>query len=123
METSFITALLLGGAALAVWLRLFGKTLRPAMLVPLAELPAETRRKVEQSKVYWRGASVLFLLAAAGTLSGGYLRGVTLGFTLLGFFCQYRVYCLRRLYPALPGTREIFLFPVERNQTMSEEKK
>jgi uncharacterized membrane protein YczE len=71
----------------------------PAGIMPFADLPEELRERIARQKLCWRGTALAVFVLAAATLFGGLPRGVPVLCVGVGFFCQYRVFCLRRRYP------------------------
>ncbi|MDR0466830.1 MAG: hypothetical protein LBH94_05680 [Deltaproteobacteria bacterium] len=77
--------------------------------MPFARLPEATQERIAHWKLCWRGTALALFVLAAATLFSGLPRGVTVLCICAGFFCQYRVFCLRRRYPisaapdAFPG--------------------
>ena len=99
MDASLLTSCALVGilaAGLGCW---FVKKRLPAMVMPFALLPEETRERIARRKLCWRGAALAVFALAAATMFSGLPRGVTVLCVCVGFFCQYRVLCLRRRYP------------------------
>jgi hypothetical protein len=88
---------------------LFVKKRLPDMVTPFARLPGEAQERIARLKLRWRGAALAVFVLAAATLFSGLPRGMTVLCVCAGFFCQYKVLCLRRRYPmrsapdALPG--------------------
>jgi hypothetical protein len=105
MDASLLTSCALVGilaAGMGCW---FVKKRLPVVVMPFARLPEETQERVARQKLCWRGTALAVFALAAATLFSGLPRGVTVLCVCVGFFCQYRVLCLRRRYPmsAAPG--------------------
>ena len=83
----------------------FVKKRLPDVVMPFAGLPEEMQERIARRKFCWRGTALALFVLAAVTLFSGLPRGVTLLCVCAGFFCQYRVLCLRRRYPmgSAPG--------------------
>jgi hypothetical protein len=77
----------------------FVKRRLPTMIMPFVRLSEEAQARVARRKFYWRGAALAAFILAAVTLFSGLPRGVTLLCVCIGFFSQYKVFCLRRCYP------------------------
>jgi hypothetical protein len=107
MDASLLASCALVGilaAGLGWW---FVKTRLPAEVMPFVRLPAKTQQRVAHSKLCWRAAALAVFALAAATFFGGLPRGVVLVCLGMGFFCQYRVFCLRRRYP-MSGAPGVF---------------
>ena len=114
MDTGIVTAcLLLGVILVGCLLRIGRRRLVPAAVMPLAALSGEAREKVLRRKTRLRGLALLLFVLAALTMAGALPRGVTLALALAGFFCQYRVFRLKRLYPV----RQVAASSVRRTDT------
>jgi hypothetical protein len=105
MDASLIASCALAGilaAAAGCW---FVKKDLPLAATPFARLPEEMQERIARRKLCWRGTALAAFVLAAAALFCGLPRGVTVLFVCVGFFCQYRVFCLRRRYPmsAVPG--------------------
>ena len=82
----------------------FVKRCLPAMVMPFVRLSEEMQERISRQKFCWRVAALAVFALAAATLFGGLPRGVTFLCVCMGFFCQYRVFCLRRRYPMRSAT-------------------
>ena len=99
MEASLLTSCALLGilaAGLGCW---FVKKRLPAVSMPLPQLPQEMQERIARRKLCWRGTALAAFMLAVATLCSGLPRGVTVLCVCVGFFCQYRVFSLRRRYP------------------------
>ena len=83
----------------------FAKKSLPARVTPFARLSEAMQERIARRKRYWRGAALAVFALAAATLFSGLPRGVSILCICMGFFCQYKVFSLRRRYPMsfLPG--------------------
>jgi len=103
MDASLLMACALVGtlaAGMACW---FVKKRLSAVIMPFARLPEEAQERIARSKLCWRGTALAAFVLAAATLFSGLPRGATVLCVCMGFFCQYRVFCLRRRYPMSSG--------------------
>jgi hypothetical protein len=75
----------------------------PAAVMPFAALSGETRARILRRKTRLRGLALVLFVLAALTMVGALSRGFTLALAVAGFFCQYLVFRLKRLYPVLQG--------------------
>ena len=108
MDASLLASCALMGIIAAGMTCWFVKKRLPVVVMPFASLPAEEREHITRSKIYWRAAALAVFSLAAATLFGGLPRGVTLVCVGAGFFCQYRIFCLRRRYPMSSGPGVFF---------------
>lgn len=103
MDASLLTACALVGilaSGMGCW---FVRKRLPAVIMPFARLPEEAQERIARQKLCWRGTALAAFVLAATTLFIGLPRGVTVLCVCVGFFCQYRVFCLRRRYPMNAG--------------------
>ncbi|MDR0239407.1 MAG: hypothetical protein LBI88_04145 [Deltaproteobacteria bacterium] len=105
MDASLLASCALLGTLAAGMGWWFVKKRLPAMVMPFALLSEEMQERVARQKFCWRAAALAVFVTAAAALFSGLPRGVTLVSVCMGFFCQYKVFCLRRRYPmsAAPG--------------------
>lgn len=73
----------------------------PKRITPFAQLDAQTRQTVLRRKFRFRAAAVFLFTLAGLSLFSPLPKGVTLSALLGGFYCQYRVFRLRRRYPVI----------------------
>ena len=86
----------------------FVKKRLPSMVMPFVRLSEEMQERIARQKLCWRASAVAVFALATATLFGGLPRGVTFLCVCMGFFCQYRVFCLRRRYP-MSSASSVFL--------------
>ena len=99
MDASLFSSCALVGilaAGMGCWLV---KKRLPPLVMPFGLLPEEMRERITRRKLCWRGTALAAFALAAATLFSGLPRGVTVLCVCVGFFCQYKVFCLRRRYP------------------------
>ena len=99
MDKGFLSACILLGLIAAGLVYHIAKSRLPAMVMPFASLPKAEQQKVAKQKFSLRCAALAFFVLAAVLLFTGMPRGSTVLAAVLGFFCQYNVFCLRRKYP------------------------
>ena len=99
MDKGFLSACILLGLLAAGLVYYVVKSWLPAMIMPFASLPEAERQKVQKQKFFLRCAALAFFILAAVLLFTGMPRGSTALAAVLGFVCQYNVFCLRRKYP------------------------
>ena len=102
MDIGLWTACLLGAALVAGIVFLFGRRFLLRDGAPFASLPEEMQEALLRRKLRLRGLSLALFLLAALTMFSLLPRGFSLALTVSGFFCQYKVFCLRRRYPMRP---------------------
>lgn len=71
----------------------------PQCVMPMAQLDEQTRQTLVRRKFRLRAVAVVLLTLAAISLFSSMPRAVTLIAALGGFYCQYRVFRLRRRHP------------------------
>jgi len=99
MDASLLASCVLVGILAAGLIWWFVKQHLPAMVTPFARLPKEMQERITRQKLCWRAAALAVFALAAAALLSGLPRGLTLLCVSMGFFCQYRVFSLRRRYP------------------------
>jgi len=102
MDASLLTSCIVLGILAAGAICWFVKKRLPVMVMPFVSLPEKTRARIARQKLCWRAAALAVFVLAAATLFSSLPKGVTLLCVSMGFFCQYRVFCLRRRYPMSP---------------------
>jgi hypothetical protein len=102
MDTGILTACILGAGVVAGAVFVFGGRVVPAGIAPFAALPGEMQEKILRRKRNFRCLALALFLLAALSMFSFLPRGVSLAFAVSGFFCQYKVFCLRRRYPMHP---------------------
>ena len=103
MDTNILTACLLASLLVVVIAYLFGRPFIPGCVMPFAELPEQEQQRISRQKLCRRGLALTLFALAALTMFSALPRGITLGLTFSGFFCQYSVFCLRRRFPCAPS--------------------
>ena len=100
VDKGFLSACILLGLIAAGLIYHVAKSRLPGMVMPFASLPKAEQQKVAKQKLSLRCAALAFFILAAVLLFTGMPRGSTVLAAVLGFICQYNVFCLRRKYPA-----------------------
>jgi hypothetical protein len=104
MDAGLLTACFLGATLVAGVVFLFGRRFIPKEGAPFASLSKEMREALLRRKLRLRGLALALFFLAALTMFSALPRGIALAFCVSGFFCQYKVFCLRRRYPMRPNT-------------------
>ncbi|MDR1490829.1 MAG: hypothetical protein LBS65_10200 [Desulfovibrio sp.] len=102
MDTGILTACLLGAVLAAGLVRATSRGILPSAVMPFAALSPEARETILRKKTRLRGLALALFILAALTMFSVLPRGITLALAIAGFFCQYLVFRLRRLYPMRP---------------------
>jgi hypothetical protein len=99
MDTGVLAACILGTGVVVAAFFVFGGRVIPTGVVPFAALSGEMREKILRWKWRFRCLALALFLLAALSMFSSLPRGVPLAFSVSGFFCQYKGFCLRRRYP------------------------
>ncbi|MDR0338897.1 MAG: hypothetical protein LBH65_01315 [Desulfovibrio sp.] len=103
MDSALIASTLLLFLISGLFAWFFRARLIPGLVMPFDGLNEAARQALLRRKFRFRTAALGLFVLAALTLFTAFPRGVTLLFVLGGFYCQYRVFRLRRRYPMSVG--------------------